>query len=431
MSVYLGVEAGRHDLVTWDDLVRAVEGGLLNENHWVELKKSIPNVPRSNEELARDLASLAVDGGTLIVGVQEKDSHAEKVIGVELKGVQERIEQAAESHIHPRLYFRVRPIRHPGDPDLACVVVEIPASGQAPHQVDFVYYGRSEMRKDRLADDRVREIMASRSASLRRTGGKLTALAARFPMDLTQRRCGHLFVITDPIDADPDVLTELLDRADHQTLGTAADRAAATMHQNLRSFRPVLLAGTQGWRTRTAGLALTSVTGDGIDEKRVLEYLVRRDGGIETTCGSGTRQGRSEWRRPGPPDQMPVLSQVVSCTWMLAVVHSTLAFAAALTQHSHYQGRWQLGVLFDGMLGAAPHETLMTGLVDEEDVDRYDEDRYERLTVTTTAELVDDTPALVERLVGNFLRGLDMQRRFLPYSEWHANGRVTPKPGVQ
>jgi hypothetical protein len=433
MSVYLGVEAGRRDLVTWDDLEQAVDGGLLNENHWVELKKDIPNKPGSNDELARDLASLAVDGGTLIVGVQEKDSHAETVIGVELKGVQERIEQVAEAHIRPRLYFRARPIPHSTDAERACVIVEVPASGQAPHQVDvdLVYWGRGETRKERLADDRVREIMTSRSASLRRTAGELDALAARFPLDPAQRKHGHLFVIADPIDADPDALTEMLDRADYQTLGAAADQAAATLHQQVRSSGPLLRSGTQGWRTRTAGLALTSVTGGDIREERVLEYLVRRDGGIEVTCGSGTDQRRSGWLLVANPSETPASFKVVSCTRVLAVVHSALAFAAALTQHSHYQGRWQLGVLFDGMLGAIAHEALRTGYVDEENADKYGEDRYERPTAATTAELVDDTPALVERLVGNFLRGLAMQNVFVPYSEFNANGRITPKPAAQ
>lgn len=438
MSVYLGVDAGRRDLATWDDLEQAVAGGLLNENHWVELKKDIPNKPGSNEELARDLASLAVDGGTLIVGVQDRASHAEKVLGVPLNGVQERIEQVAAAHIHPRLYFRVRPIPHPTDPGLACVVVEVPASGQAPHQVDFAYFGRGETLKERLADDRVREIMAFRTASLRRTEANLAALAARFPIKLLPRlpgvvgrRYGHLFVIADPIDADSDVLTDLLDRSDQQTLGGAADRAWSSLHPKLRSSGKLLLRGTQGWRPRPPGLALTSVTGDAVQEKDVLEYLVRRDGGVETTCGAGTLQGRPERRRPGPPEVDPAPSKVVSCARVLAIVHSTLAFAAALTECSHYQGRWQLGVLFDGIRGVAPHEALMGGPVDVEDIDHYGDDRYEKLVSATTAELVDDTPALVDRLVGNFLRGLDMQRAFLPYAEWHSNGRVIPKPGMQ
>ncbi|MFI5728349.1 helix-turn-helix domain-containing protein [Streptomyces cyaneofuscatus] len=59
---------------TEDDLQAAIDGGLFEENHHLDLKKA-PDTKRDNRELARDLASFAIDGGTLIIGVQEnKDS---------------------------------------------------------------------------------------------------------------------------------------------------------------------------------------------------------------------------------------------------------------------------------------------------------------------------------------------------------------------
>jgi schlafen family protein len=426
MSVYLGVEHGRRDLAAWEDLEQAATGGLLIENHWIELKKDIPNKPGANVELARDLASLAADGGILIIGIQEKDSRADKVVGVALKDMQERIEQVAAMHIHPRLYFRVRTIPHPDNPDLACVLVEVPASGQAPHQVDFAYWGRTETTKDRLADGRVREILAVREASLRRTGTDLAAIPDGFPIGQPSCTLGHLYVIADPIDADRHQLTALLDQPDHQTLDTAMTAAATTIQRAINAAGQPLWSASRGWRARHNGLALTTVLGDAIKEKHVLEYRVRRDSGIEIVCGSGTSTYRSRWQSLSSPDETPNEFKSVSCAWVLAIVHSTLALAAALTEHSHYQGRWQLGVLFDGMRGAVAYEALSTASGGEQ-ADQYSADRYEELTSTTTAELVDNTPAAVEKLVGNFLRGLDMQRRFLPYAEWHAKGRVTPK----
>jgi hypothetical protein len=46
------------------DLAEAVSLGLLEETHYLELKREIPAGKGANRELARDLASLAVDGGT-------------------------------------------------------------------------------------------------------------------------------------------------------------------------------------------------------------------------------------------------------------------------------------------------------------------------------------------------------------------------------
>jgi hypothetical protein len=58
------------------DLGEAASQGLLEETHYLELKREIPAGKSENRELARDLASLAVDGGTLIVGVAEDETGA-------------------------------------------------------------------------------------------------------------------------------------------------------------------------------------------------------------------------------------------------------------------------------------------------------------------------------------------------------------------
>ncbi|GAA3514870.1 AlbA family DNA-binding domain-containing protein [Actinocatenispora rupis] len=418
MTVYLGIEASRRTLATWNDLQDAVDGGLLDESHWLELTTDLPNRPSANTELARELASLAVDGGTLIVGVQAKDSRAEKVAGVPLAEARQRIVRAAESYIHPRLYFHLRPIMHPDEDDVACIVVEVPPSGQAPHQVDFEYFGRGDLGKLRLADDRVRELLSVRSVALQRTGTELAAMADRFPLPARTREFGHLYVIADPVDADRNLLSAVLDEDDRTSVYNAVDRAAATLRPELTGSGHLLRDGTAGWRSRPRGLALTR-TADR-HESGVLDYLVRRDGGIETTCGSGTRYHDADWARDLDFTTVP-------CTWLLGVVHSTLALAAAFTEVSHYRGRWQLGVRFDGMRYAAAEEAVQ-GVMGWQGAAQYDADEYEMLTSTVTAELIDETPALVERLVGDFLRGLGVQSRFLPYPEWHGHGRVAPPP---
>jgi len=56
-----------------DDLRDAFFDGRLDEHAWCELKRELaPRSKGSNLELARDLASLAVDGGSLYIGVDEK-----------------------------------------------------------------------------------------------------------------------------------------------------------------------------------------------------------------------------------------------------------------------------------------------------------------------------------------------------------------------
>jgi len=58
------------------DLLAAYQDGLLEERNWCDLKSSLAFGKGANAELARDLASFSVDGGTLIIGLDEKESRA-------------------------------------------------------------------------------------------------------------------------------------------------------------------------------------------------------------------------------------------------------------------------------------------------------------------------------------------------------------------
>lgn len=68
-SAYLGPDKGRWTPATWEDVIAAAASGLLDETHWVDLKRELPTHKRThNTELAQDLASLAVDSGLLVIG---------------------------------------------------------------------------------------------------------------------------------------------------------------------------------------------------------------------------------------------------------------------------------------------------------------------------------------------------------------------------
>jgi hypothetical protein len=73
----------------------AFEAGLFEERNWCELKREVGSSKGATAELARDLASLAVDGGTLIVGLDESAPQGDPLHPVELDRFAERVEQIA------------------------------------------------------------------------------------------------------------------------------------------------------------------------------------------------------------------------------------------------------------------------------------------------------------------------------------------------
>ena len=70
-----------------DDLRDAFFDGRLDEHAWCELKRELPPKSKaSNLELARDLASLAVDGGSVYIGVDEDAPEGEPLLPQPLMG---------------------------------------------------------------------------------------------------------------------------------------------------------------------------------------------------------------------------------------------------------------------------------------------------------------------------------------------------------
>jgi len=117
----------------------------------------IPTTKGSNAELARDLASLAVDGGLLLIGVDEDDlGRAKDIVGTALAGLPERIDSIARSRVDPPLVVLSHPaIEDPDRPGVGRLLVEVPPSARAPHLVDHIYYGRGDGAKTRFFDVQV------------------------------------------------------------------------------------------------------------------------------------------------------------------------------------------------------------------------------------------------------------------------------------
>jgi hypothetical protein len=70
ISIYLSPSNPRWTPKTEADLKAAITGGLIEEKHYFDAKEMLAT-KGDNKELARDLASFAIDGGTMIVGLAE------------------------------------------------------------------------------------------------------------------------------------------------------------------------------------------------------------------------------------------------------------------------------------------------------------------------------------------------------------------------
>jgi len=205
-SFYLG--AGRPPLVVddWGDIVSAVQVGLTRETQWCELKLNVPaSSPAANAELARDMASLTVGGGVLLIGVKDNAATAADVVGVldaDLPGLVSRISQVASSRVSPPMHVLLHEIADPSGTGHIVLVVEVPTSATAPHMVDGTYWGRSATGKQPLGDHDVTRLIREREGRGDRFVAELAAMANDVdPLGPDRRARGRLYLMAQPVAA--------------------------------------------------------------------------------------------------------------------------------------------------------------------------------------------------------------------------------------
>jgi len=93
-SVFVSPTGPRLRLASEADVLAAIGNGVLGESHYLDLKREVKSSANANKETARDLASFAIDGGMLIIGIGETDTGIEST-PQPLAGVPERLEQIA------------------------------------------------------------------------------------------------------------------------------------------------------------------------------------------------------------------------------------------------------------------------------------------------------------------------------------------------
>jgi hypothetical protein len=383
---------------TWGDVVTAAAAGVLDETHWVELKEAVPPSSKpANLELARDLASLSADGGVLIVGIADAKRAAGDVVGTELAGLETRIAQVASGRISPPLPVTIDVIAKPDEPGVGVVLVTAPASEGAPHMVDGNYWGRDAHGKRVLSDDEVRRLLTDRQTRAAGFAERLRAAPARLdPPDLGER--GRLYLQLEPAAAAPEPVSQLLDGRSVLEVVTPALRFRTTWHPSFDS--------TGFGVPHPDGLAGASTVTDSEDEGEDYFFvLLADDGAVHVSAPAVRRYGRT----PDAPD-------VVSTGQLLETMHGAVAVAGHLaTEHTGYQGGWRVGVLVTKLRGLLPSQSL--NQLGFQRFLPYRSEEYVTTVQTTTREMTEATPAVVERLAKGLLRGLGVDRRFLPYDD--------------
>lgn len=211
------------------ELRAAFDQGLLDERNWCDLKAYVGTTRGATGDFAKDLASFAVDGGTILIGLDEAAPDGDPLHPVELSGLAERREQIAHTRVHPPLLVDCTPVpaSEPSPPGTGYLIVHVPASPTAPHQVDGIYYGRGDKTNRRLSDPEVERLFQRRASWNEGVQRNLTELMAFREADRVTA-VPQLFLAARPVAAWPDFCLPVMGGPTAQQKLTELRTAAAT-----------------------------------------------------------------------------------------------------------------------------------------------------------------------------------------------------------
>lgn len=376
------------------------------EGHQLDFKRELGNTSADRKETARDLASFAIDGGVLIVGVAEPGTDRFELAPQPLPGLSERAEQIAANRSDPSLHVRTHIISSEADPSLGYLVIEVPPSPGAPHMVDGRYLGRAERTKRTLSDAEVVRLHQARVEVERRLERTLAVEIDREP---TPRPSSRMSLVAQPLAAPPEALRRLV-RGDLQAVSSLLNDVDVPDSVSMVSPGP--------WDAlckvrRARGAALTN-----LDEARTTLSDMRADTAVDIELQvSGTvsalvtpMTGRVDGVRES--HRLPVVFEGAVVAW----VHRMLGWAQSVSREVGYRGQWGFAVHIYGIKGvrASPAErigrppspaTLMRSPV-------YEEKEFTAFATATLQELEDAPPAVADRMIGDFLQALGVGSRY-------------------
>lgn len=382
---------------TETEIAEAIRLGDLKENRHLDVKRELGSGDSSRKETARDLASLAIAGGVLLIGVDEPVKDQFSLAPIDLTGEAERLEQIAANRIDPPVLVTTREIPSVAAPGKGYLWVEVPASSLAPHMVDGAYWGRADKTKSKLTDAQVLLLHTRRESHDAQIHLLLDEEIERDPVPDSRRQSGHLYLVAWPIQARNDAALSLFTGVDpHGALRPVLQAPEASLDHRTREFAPKpSYAGS--FHRRAHGVAFTSLDGASrgrrLDSDRTEENAVdiefREDGGIRVFMGRMT----PTWGQ-GPA--------IVADGLAVAYARRVVTWAVEYGELFNYSGAWGLGIAANGLQG------LSSSLTRERHYDGpvYDRDTYRSITTATRQDMTLTPWQVADRLVGRLVRGL-------------------------
>jgi hypothetical protein len=393
------------------EVEEAARRGGLEETASFDAKADLPSTPRKNVTLAVDVAAMSTDGGTLLYGVAE-DANKRPTVPqpITLAGAAERVDQIVSTSIAEVPYIDVREYPTDADASKGYLLVVVPQSPRAPHQVivgnDLRFYSRGAKGNRMLNEGEVARLYRRRE-EWEQSGEALLAEAIAQAPFAAHEGLAYLHGFTRPVVPDRGIWDRAVARAGNREelqrlLAEAAGLAARASHDYAPRLRQPYWhqQGADEWRMSTR-----HEPQDDDDPRNVSSLVnvrINIDGRGHLFCG-----------RAADTREHKIIFEVL-------IAGNFAGFVAAmgtLYRLGSYHGHVDVGLAVTGLRGGYSNTMLTSGrpFIFFEDSGSYNADTYPRNERVAAAEL-DDPRTVARRMLRHLFEATTGQEDFDPFA---------------
>lgn len=393
----------------FSEIAKTVQACDLEESPAFDAKAILP-APKKNISLAVDVAAMTVDGGVLLYGVAEDDEKRPTILSpIKLVGAADRVGQIVATSIQEVPHVEIREYPDPDNAERGCLVVVVPASPRAPHQVtvggDMRYYGRGAKGNRILAEGEVARLYERREAWATDRDHLLDAVIDDAPFEL-ELGDGFLHAYVRPVVTDDRTLERVLDRVGgrHEMHKWLLQQTSSTLLAG--GYSPALERAPDFDRHGASLWRLSNYSAESRREfakkpQSVVDLDLGFDGSGRLFCGRATDSRTS--------DRSRIIIEAV----IAGNLDALFATTSGILREAGYRGPVDVGVALTGMRGGVSYAA---GQHWGSDPQPYPDFAF-RATSRIDIDELRDGPRLVEGLLGRFFEAITGWDGWSPFKE--------------
>jgi hypothetical protein len=384
---------------TEGQILAAVQSGSLEETSIFDAKKELPS---KGEEIAKDIAAMANDGGVIIYGIGEDGNRRLTIANpIPLKGQAERIDAIVRSSITEPPLIHIFSIPSSDSSSHGYIIVFIPPSERAPHMVvvkgDHRFFGRSATGNVLLSEGEVARLYDRRHQIEIDLAKLLDSEILSSPYE-PNKNFAYLFLVARPVLSREGFFDPVINDEDNlQTIlnNLVQEVSSSTIfpHNYDPDFSPPPF-----WKQLSEGLLgqLRSRSSEDPDApKETLNLQIDNNGCGHLFCG----RAADKIQRESP---LYVFPEIIA-----GLTSRFVALIAKLYEKASYIGMVDLGIAIIGLKNSIVYTQdlrIQTMRIP------YDRDKYTKTRRFSAIKLLDEPRSAAQYLVMPLINALSQNR---------------------